>query len=269
MKEKIPATVRNSCWNYYIGSENRKGLCFCCSTEDISTANFHCGHVISESNGGKVHLGNLRPICGHCNSSMGRKNMTEFMEKYGFVKCENWDRYRKKIPLKTLEKNDGMVEKKPFKTIYISCHLKKKYDIRTHDNFVNVNDFFECFDVQKTTDLDYEDFIKKDGEIYISSKECRQIIKKNKKNDTIFILMSELNMLFKCDKCGRFFSTKQKLQEHMNKKNKCDMNPRAYKCEACDKFITNKSNYTKHLKTDKHKKNTEIHTMNNSSVTVL
>jgi DNA mismatch repair protein MutS len=83
-KEKIPSTVRNSVWNIYIGDDKKIGVCFCCSTEQISTANFHCGHVISEKYGGEVKINNLRPICGQCNLSMGTKNMLEFMREYGF-----------------------------------------------------------------------------------------------------------------------------------------------------------------------------------------
>lgn len=82
-KEKIPATIRNIVWNMYIGTDNKKGMCLCCKTEDISFANFHCGHIISERNGGPLVVENLRPICGHCNSSIGTKNMIEFMERYG------------------------------------------------------------------------------------------------------------------------------------------------------------------------------------------
>jgi len=32
-----------------------------------------------------VTLTNLKPICRLCNSSMGTKNMKDFMEQYGFV----------------------------------------------------------------------------------------------------------------------------------------------------------------------------------------
>ena len=44
---------------------------------------FHCGHVISEFNGGNATIDNLRPICPSCNSSMGRTNMDIFMMRHG------------------------------------------------------------------------------------------------------------------------------------------------------------------------------------------
>ncbi len=82
-KEKIPAAVRNTVWLHYIEDKNN-ARCHCCKLEKITSANWHCGHVQSEKNGGKVHINNLRPICAGCNSSMGTMNMLEFMKKYGF-----------------------------------------------------------------------------------------------------------------------------------------------------------------------------------------
>jgi 5-methylcytosine-specific restriction endonuclease McrA len=84
-KEKIPASVKNTLWS--INFDNSiQGNCQCCKTEVISKNNFDCGHIISEKNGGKVHLDNLKPICRSCNSSMGTTNMNDFMTKYGFDK---------------------------------------------------------------------------------------------------------------------------------------------------------------------------------------
>jgi hypothetical protein len=90
-KEKIPATLRNSIWNLYIGSDKKNGTCFCCNTETISTANFQCGHIISEKEGGKLTINNLRPVCGLCNKSMGTQNMENFMTKHEFEKNKNWN----------------------------------------------------------------------------------------------------------------------------------------------------------------------------------
>lgn len=83
-KEKIPAALRNHVWNMYISQTMSVGKCYCCKLEDISRANFHCGHIIAESKGGKVHIDNLRPLCALCNLSMGKKNMNDFMTEYGF-----------------------------------------------------------------------------------------------------------------------------------------------------------------------------------------
>jgi len=86
-KERIPMSVRNTLWKNYFGEET-KGVCQCCKTEVISITNFDCGHILSEADGGEVHLENLKPICRTCNSSMGKMNMEDYMKKYGFDKKE-------------------------------------------------------------------------------------------------------------------------------------------------------------------------------------
>jgi len=83
-KEKIPATIRYAIWNKYFNNVSN-GLCTCCNTIPIYLANFDCGHIVSEKNGGKITLDNLKPICRTCNTSMGITNMNDFMNKYGFV----------------------------------------------------------------------------------------------------------------------------------------------------------------------------------------
>jgi len=43
---------------------------------------FNCGHIIAEVNGGELIVSNLKPFCQNCNSSMGTKNMDEFMKDF-------------------------------------------------------------------------------------------------------------------------------------------------------------------------------------------
>lgn len=90
-KEKIPAAVRKIIWNTYIGKDKNVGKCLCCNAEEISNTNFECGHIKSEKNGGEVNIENLRPICGHCNKSIGSNNMDEFMDRYKIKKPSNWN----------------------------------------------------------------------------------------------------------------------------------------------------------------------------------
>jgi hypothetical protein len=80
-KERIPATVRNIVWVTHFQT-SKKGNCWLCKVEDISSANFECGHVVSEKNGGKPTIDNLRPICSFCNKSVGTMNMEDFKRKY-------------------------------------------------------------------------------------------------------------------------------------------------------------------------------------------
>ena len=81
-KKAIPAVVKRLVWNTYIGENIGKSKCFCCKLTDITQLSFHCGHVVSENNGGKIHVDNLRPICQNCNCSMATKNMMEFMKTH-------------------------------------------------------------------------------------------------------------------------------------------------------------------------------------------
>jgi 5-methylcytosine-specific restriction endonuclease McrA len=81
-KKKVSATLKRLVWNTSIGEEIGKTKCLCCKSTDITQMSFHCGHVIAEVNGGELIVSNLKPICQNCNSSMGTKNMNEFMESF-------------------------------------------------------------------------------------------------------------------------------------------------------------------------------------------
>jgi len=81
-KKTIPKHVKTLVWDKYIGVDKAEAACCCCLWTPISIRNFHCGHVISEANGGNMTLENLRPICAPCNLSMGRRNMNEFTKEF-------------------------------------------------------------------------------------------------------------------------------------------------------------------------------------------
>lgn len=78
-KKPIPSTIKKLVWNTNIGEEIGKTKCLCCKSTDITQMSFNCGHIIAEANGGNTIVSNLKPICQNCNSSMGTKNMNEFM----------------------------------------------------------------------------------------------------------------------------------------------------------------------------------------------
>ena len=79
-KKTISSTIKKLVWNTNIGEEIGKAKCLCCKSTDISQLSFNCGHIKAEANGGDTIVSNLRPICQNCNSSMGTKNMDDFME---------------------------------------------------------------------------------------------------------------------------------------------------------------------------------------------
>lgn len=84
-KKKISHAVKIKCWNTHIGELIPKKKCLCCDNVDITQHNFHCGHIITERNGGTYEIKNLLPICNVCNNSMGTMNMNEFKSMYGFT----------------------------------------------------------------------------------------------------------------------------------------------------------------------------------------
>jgi 5-methylcytosine-specific restriction endonuclease McrA len=81
-KKNIPSTIKKLVWNTYIGENIGKTKCLCCKLTDIHQISFHCGHIIPQVNGGKNCVSNLYPICQNCNSSMGKKNMNDFMDLF-------------------------------------------------------------------------------------------------------------------------------------------------------------------------------------------
>jgi len=83
-KKSIPLSLKALVWNKYIGEEKGTGYCQCCRKNIIKQISFHCGHIISERNGGSTTLNNLIPLCQTCNLSMGKQNMNDFVKKYGF-----------------------------------------------------------------------------------------------------------------------------------------------------------------------------------------
>ena len=82
-KKSIPLVLKRRLWSKYFGEQNGIATCPCCKLSQISTFSFHCGHIISERNGGQMILDNLIPLCQSCNSSMGTKSYNEFCDYIG------------------------------------------------------------------------------------------------------------------------------------------------------------------------------------------
>lgn len=79
-KKGISSTIKRLVWNKNIGEEIGKAKCCCCKSTDITQSSFHCGHIVAESKGGSTQVNNLKPICQNCNSSMGARDMIDFMK---------------------------------------------------------------------------------------------------------------------------------------------------------------------------------------------
>ena len=80
MRKSIPAPIRFKVWRTYIGT-SLDGKCYCCNNY-MSIENWQAGHVVAYADGGPETVENLRPICGQCNTSMGKVNMHEFAKHY-------------------------------------------------------------------------------------------------------------------------------------------------------------------------------------------
>ena len=78
-KANIPKALREQVWLKNIGHqyEHKCLIDWCQNT--ISVFDFHVGHNIPESHGGKTDITNLKPICSRCNLSMGSQySITEW-----------------------------------------------------------------------------------------------------------------------------------------------------------------------------------------------
>lgn len=67
-------------WNRDVGN-SKSGKCYVCR-RTITDDNFECGHVISVSNKGNNHVGNLRAVCLPCNRAMGTQNLEDFKKDF-------------------------------------------------------------------------------------------------------------------------------------------------------------------------------------------
>ena len=70
-KQAIPKAIREQVWLHYLGNrfETKCTVTWC--HNKINTFDYHVGHNLPESRGGRLDISNLRPICARCNLSMG------------------------------------------------------------------------------------------------------------------------------------------------------------------------------------------------------
>ena len=80
-KKKVPKALREQVWIQNVGAkfEDKCTIAWCKNT--INVFDFHVGHNIPESKGGKTDINNLKPICSRCNLSMGNQySITEWVQ---------------------------------------------------------------------------------------------------------------------------------------------------------------------------------------------
>jgi hypothetical protein len=140
-KKQIPKSIKSLVWNKYIGQQNGQGLCQCCQSTEIFQMSFHCGHVISEFNGGKSTIDNLKPICPLCNNSMGKKNMNDFMNEHGLFQN---DIHRKSNGVQQITKYKFIPN-----LIYSGWNVRENCDLNSKKLFsLKFNDIFDVVEIK-------------------------------------------------------------------------------------------------------------------------
>jgi 5-methylcytosine-specific restriction endonuclease McrA len=79
-RPKFSAIFRKKLWENSYG-KTTEGICTVCSVSTISVFTFVVGHDVAWSAGGSNDMSNTRPICAHCNSSMGTKTFKQVAQE--------------------------------------------------------------------------------------------------------------------------------------------------------------------------------------------
>ena len=88
-KANIPKAIREQTWIQTFGEVySHKCYVSWCENE-ISVFDYHVGHDVPESKGGKLDVKNLKPICARCNLSMSNKYTIKEWNKLS-KKKNNW-----------------------------------------------------------------------------------------------------------------------------------------------------------------------------------
>jgi 5-methylcytosine-specific restriction endonuclease McrA len=89
-KKPIPKALREQVWIQNVGAkfESKCLITWCQNTMNVF--DFHVGHNIPESKGGKSNINNLKPICARCNLSMGNQ--------YSITEWHNLGIHKKEVP---------------------------------------------------------------------------------------------------------------------------------------------------------------------------
>ena len=82
-KKRIPRALREQVWiKHNKGKFEVKCPIKWCRNR-INCFNFHSGHNVPESKGGKTNISNLLPICAKCNLSMSNNyTIKQFSKKF-------------------------------------------------------------------------------------------------------------------------------------------------------------------------------------------
>lgn len=78
---KKTKALRASVWDTWLHPYLKIGPCYVCLKE-INYDNYEMAHVVSDRDGGKMEVSNLRPTCSSCNKGCGTMNLDEFKKQF-------------------------------------------------------------------------------------------------------------------------------------------------------------------------------------------
>jgi hypothetical protein len=137
-KTNIPAALRRTVWNTYIGEDIGSTKCYVGCKTKITQLTFECGHIEAESKGGLTTVDNLRPICSSCNRSIGTRNMHDFMRTFGF-KSEINNNINTEYVCIINKSNNEITNNEPIKYFIDNCIEYKK------NKKINFDDMYTLF----------------------------------------------------------------------------------------------------------------------------
>lgn len=162
-KKRITSLLKTKVWDAYPNNN----FCYCCNKVPIRESNFEAGHVLSEANGGKLSVFNLRPICSQCNKSMGTEHMFDYMKRSDCIRIPEDVRDKKEFDnswkilidnyeeLKNIYKLDNMFTKSISEDLgeyYLSKPLKKLDNIKEKFNNISIAKINKAFSNEQVND---------------------------------------------------------------------------------------------------------------------
>ena len=258
IRTQIPKALREAVFTKYcLSYDNAK--CYIGCGERISPFNFECGHVISQKDGGKSTMENLRPICGRCNNSMGTRNMYEFIESCGFKTTDTSQISSHETHIIRPAITSNITPTIEHSIIHTgtranSCHMTHsvdssvKYPIESPVTCPSESPIDSSVAYPSESPIDSSVTCSSKSQINSSvacpseSHVIQPDVHHTSHIDNDYHLVSCKSHI--CPMCGETLSTKQCLEYHIQHGVCCKTNRT---CPTCGKIFTNNRNYRAHI----------------------
>lgn len=125
---KVNQAMRMSLWNRYFYDETEQGECVLCNCK-LKMSQYHVSHIQSLKENGTYDQSNLTIMCSKCNTSLGSKNLNDYMRENGVTPSQ---RYRElnKWEEKVEKLNEKDLKKTIEETAEKSKRTRKKKDVK-------------------------------------------------------------------------------------------------------------------------------------------